>query len=56
MDIVDKYLPEASSPEIEKVKKELQALRKAGKLNKAGKKREEQLISNLVRLGDFSEV
>lgn len=54
MSLIDKYLGEGK--EIDKVKKELQALRKAGKLNAAGKKREEQLIANLVRLGDFSEV
>jgi len=53
MDIVDKYIGEGK--EVDKVKKELQALRK-GKLSKAGKKREEQLVSQLVRLGDFSEI
>jgi hypothetical protein len=56
MDLVDKYLSEDTKKEIAKLKKELATLRKGGKLNPQGKKREEKLIADLVRLGDFSEI
>lgn len=55
MDLMEKYLSEDTKKEIAKLKKELATLRK-GKLNPRGKKREETLVANLVRLGDFSEI